>query len=80
MARLDFEAPLLDAALGLDSLDLAEIIVSIEKEMGFSPFESGSPPKTWNDILLRAKEIDQLGPSLVGPGDHCDPVASPRNP
>lgn len=55
LEQLDFELGLLDSQLGIDSLDLAEIIVEIEKLSGKSPFDAASPPKTWGDIALFLK-------------------------
>ena len=56
MDRLNFDLSLLDWTLHLDSLDLAEILVGIERELGISPFESPSVPRTWRDILNMAEE------------------------
>lgn len=53
--RLDWQGRLLDPRLALDSLDLAEIFVAVEKEFGFSPFNTGSPPKTWADVAGQIK-------------------------
>lgn len=44
------ELRLLDARLRIDSLDLAEIMVGIEREWGASPFDSATPPRTWGDV------------------------------
>lgn len=55
LTELDPTLRLLDPVLRLDSLDLAEIMVAIERETGLSPFESPNPPQTWDD-LLRAVE------------------------
>ena len=52
LEKLDFTARLLEPALRLDSLDLAEIMVGIEKELGVSPFESDTPPRTWAEVLV----------------------------
>jgi hypothetical protein len=51
--RLDFGCRLLDPALQLDSLDLAEVMVAVEKEFGASPFASAEPPRTWADVVQR---------------------------
>lgn len=55
LAELDFNLRLLDAALLLDSLDLAEIIVSIEREFHFSPFEVPQPPRTWSELVTQVE-------------------------
>ena len=52
LEQLNFNTRLLDPALRLDSLDLAEIMVAIEKESGLSPFESDPPPRTWAELLV----------------------------
>jgi acyl carrier protein len=51
LTALDSSLRLLDPVLGLDSLDLAEIMVAVEKECGVSPFEAATPPRTWSDII-----------------------------
>lgn len=55
LTALDTSLRLLDPALKLDSLDLAEIMVAVERETGRSPFDAPTPPRTWDD-LLRAVE------------------------
>ncbi len=50
LERLDLALPLMDSSLLLDSLDLAEIMVAVEQKYGISPFESATPPKTWQDL------------------------------
>jgi len=47
---LDFSLRLLDPTLKLDSLDLAEIMVAVEREFGVSPFDAPSPPQTWGEL------------------------------
>lgn len=49
--ELDLNQPLLSPRLTLDSLDLAEVMVAIEREMGVSPFDSSIAPKTWQDVI-----------------------------
>jgi len=51
LATLDFSRRLLDPALKLDSLDLAEIMVAVEREFGVSPFDAPTPPRTWGDLV-----------------------------
>lgn len=46
---LRFDQRLLDPALILDSLDLAEIMAAVEREFGVSPFE-GTAPRTWGEV------------------------------
>lgn len=48
---LEPETRLLDPKLGIDSLDLAEIMVFVEREFGASPFNSPVPPRTWADVV-----------------------------
>jgi acyl carrier protein len=55
LEKLTFSSRLLDPALRLDSLDLAEIMVGIEKELGVSPFESDTPPRTWADVVKQVQ-------------------------
>jgi acyl carrier protein len=35
----------LDASLGLDSLDFAELVVRLEERFGADPFARGAPPR-----------------------------------
>lgn len=51
LATLDLQLRLLDPSLRLDSLDLAEIMASVEREFGCSPFDAPRPPRTWNDVV-----------------------------
>ena len=48
---LDFETELLGPELGLDSLDLAEVMVEVERRYGVSPFEQTKPPRVWKDVV-----------------------------
>lgn len=51
---IDLELPLLHPSLGIDSMDLAEIMVEYERASGVSPFDSATPPRRWVDLLERA--------------------------
>ena len=51
LSKLSWDWRLLEPALGIDSLDLAEIVAFIEKEFGVSPFDGTSVPKTWDDLM-----------------------------
>ncbi len=61
LAKLDFNLRLLDSSLLLDSLDLAEIIVSIEKEFHYSPFEAPQPPRTWSELGQQVEALRREG-------------------
>ena len=50
LEAIDASWRLLDPTLKIDSLDLAEILVAIEREAGLSPFEASPPPRTWGDV------------------------------
>ena len=52
LQKIDFDLPLLHPSLRLDSLDLAEVMVALEKEFGKSPFDASQTPRTWRDISL----------------------------
>ena len=56
LARLDFTLRLLDPSLVLDSLDLAEIVVAIEKQFSYSPFDASPPPRTWAELSAQLVE------------------------
>ena len=51
LTALDASLPTLAPELLIDSLDLAEIMVAIEKEYGVSPFEAPEPPRNWAGII-----------------------------
>lgn len=55
LAHLDQSLPLLAPELGLDSLDLAEIVACAQRESGISPFDSVQPPRTWAEFLQCCK-------------------------
>lgn len=50
LSALQPERKLLDPDLGLDSLDLAEVMAALEREFGVSPFEHGAP-RTWGEVI-----------------------------
>ena len=50
LSGLDFSFRLLDARIGLDSLDLAEVLVDLEREYGQTPFDRPKPPRTWDEL------------------------------
>ena len=50
LATLDPTWRLLEPQLCLDSLDLAELMVAIEREFGCSPFDAPKPPRTWGEV------------------------------
>jgi acyl carrier protein len=54
--KLDFDLRMLDPQLGIDSLDLAEVMVEIERQFGVSPFESGQAPRTWAEVVRFIEE------------------------
>jgi acyl carrier protein len=56
LSKLDFNLPLLAPVLGLDSLDLAEIVVAIERRFGVSPLESPQPPRTWLELQRQLQD------------------------
>jgi hypothetical protein len=63
LSELDWHCRLLDPQLRLDSLDLAEILVAVEKKYGFSPFDCPTPPKTWADVasLINGRTTEGRG-------------------
>jgi hypothetical protein len=50
LTSLDPTWRLLDPQLRLDSLDLAELMVAIEREFRSSPFDAPKPPRTWGEV------------------------------
>lgn len=51
LEQLDFGSRLQAPELRLDSLDLAELMVAVEREFGVAPFDAPEIPRTWGDIL-----------------------------
>ncbi len=62
LVELDWQWRLLDPALGIDSLDLAEIVATIERRFQVSLFDLPKPPRTWADVRAA------LGDSRGGDG------------
>jgi hypothetical protein len=59
LLALDWSWRLLEAELGLDSLDLAEIVAAIEKHHHVFLFDAEIPPRTWGDVrnAVMAKRV-----------------------
>ncbi|MCP5523503.1 MAG: acyl carrier protein [Verrucomicrobiales bacterium] len=51
LTGLDLDWPLQARELALDSMDLAEIMVAVEREFGVEPFNAPVPPRTWRELL-----------------------------
>ncbi|MCZ7637751.1 MAG: acyl carrier protein [Verrucomicrobia bacterium] len=47
LEQLDFGSRLQAPELRLDSLDLAELMVAVEREFGVAPFDAPEIPRTW---------------------------------
>jgi len=56
LQTFDLDLPLLHPSLGIDSMDLAEIMVEYEQASGISPFDAPAPPRRWADLLDPAAE------------------------
>jgi acyl carrier protein len=54
-AEADFEfdraLALGDESIGLDSMDLAEVVARIQKDYGITLFEDGYEVRTWGDVI-----------------------------
>ncbi len=54
-AEADFEfdrsLALGDESIGLDSMDLAEVVARIQKDYGITLFEDGYDVRTWGDVI-----------------------------
>ena len=37
--------------LGLDSMDMAEVVATIQRDYGVMLFEGNNNPKTWDDVV-----------------------------
>lgn len=53
---LDLDLRLQAPELVLDSMDLAEIMVAVEREFGVEPFDVPTPPRTWRELLALIEE------------------------
>jgi acyl carrier protein len=53
---------LLFVEVGLDSLDLAQVVVALEQELGVDPFrKSGAPIRTFGDLVRAYRaELEML--------------------
>jgi|GEM_PF-999522 len=56
LTAMDWGWRLLEPALKLDSLDLAEIVVAIEKDYRVSLFDLPQPPRTWDEVVRQLEE------------------------
>lgn len=54
--EMDWKSKFLSGGLVLDSLDLAEIVVLVEREFSVKPFENSRPPRTWEDFLKAVED------------------------
>jgi hypothetical protein len=63
LEAVDGSLRLLDPRLGIDSLDLAEIMVAIERETGASPFDVPQPPRTWGDVAVWFQSVGRQKPA-----------------
>lgn len=64
--EMDPGAPLIGGALGLNSLDLAEVVVVIERRFGLVLFGQGRHPENWQDVL---DIIDGIDPEVRKGGE-----------
>lgn len=60
LVELNWHWRLLEPELGLDSLDLAEIVIAVERQYGIRLFDAPDPPQTWGDVVdvLTQRERD----------------------
>jgi|GEM_PF-460215 len=66
----------LTGSLGLDSLDLAVVVVGLEQQLGVDPFRNGAPPIRTFDQLVALYE--GAVKKQVSEMTHQPPGASPR--
>jgi acyl carrier protein len=58
LLELDLQLRLLDPALGLDSLDLAEIMAGVERRFGVSVFDGETVPVIWADVVRAVRQAE----------------------
>jgi acyl carrier protein len=58
LSELDWNWRLLEPALGIDSLDLAEIVVALERRFQVSLFDLPKPPRTWADVRAAVGAVE----------------------
>ena len=48
---LNYDLELTHPTLGLDSMDMAEVVATIQRDYGVMLFEGNNNPKTWNEVI-----------------------------
>lgn len=48
---LDLSEPILSGKYQVDSMDLAEIVATIQKDFGLTLFEDNKFPRVWGDVV-----------------------------
>ena len=48
---LNYDLELMHPTLGLDSMDMAEVVATIQRDYGVMLFEGNNNPKTWDDVV-----------------------------
>jgi len=56
LSALNWHWRLLEPVLGIDSLDLAEIVAGVEKRFHIALFDLPNPPRTWEDVSLAVRD------------------------
>ena len=51
VSPIDLNSEFLSEDLGLDSIDLAEVVATLETRFGVSVFSSNTSPKTWEELV-----------------------------
>ena len=67
LGRLKFSQRFLDPVLALDSIDLAEVMVQVERRWGRSPFDDPRPPRTWDELVCWLESGALRNPTDEGP-------------
>ena len=62
LKELNLSLRLMDPGLGIDSLDLAEIVASLEREFGIALFDR-TIPQTWGGVVRVLSEAVGGAPS-----------------
>ena len=58
LSSLNLDLGLLDKSLLIDSLDLAEIMVAVEREFNCNPFSVPEAPRTWRDLIHLIEQVN----------------------
>lgn len=63
---LDFDQPMLGSKQRIDSLDLAEVIATLEDRTGLSLDEGHDFPRTWRELVVAFRSLEPRAAAREG--------------